>query len=157
MNSGDPSNYALAERILADLLAQTPRDTPDYASSNHQLAKLYQRMNRLDLAKKYYTISAITDIRCAIKETSALQNSALIYFDAGDEKRLSNMPSLPSRMPYSAVRRFVPRKWRSFIRWSTPHFAIKRPLQNTTFSGRYYSSVCCPYLLFCLSLRSSNR
>ena len=67
MNSGDPSNYALAERILADLLAQTPRDTPDYASSNHQLAKLYQRMNRLDLAKKYYTISAITDIRCAIK------------------------------------------------------------------------------------------
>ena len=87
MNSGDPSNYALAERILADLLAQTPRDTPDYASSNHQLAKLYQRMNRLDLAKKYYTISAITDIRCAIKETSALQNLALIYFDAGDEKR----------------------------------------------------------------------
>ena len=67
MNSADPSNYALAERILADLLAQTPRDTPDYASSNHQLAKLYQRMNRLDLAKKYYTISAITDIRCAIK------------------------------------------------------------------------------------------
>ena len=87
MNSADPSNYALAERILADLLAQTPRDTPDYASSNHQLAKLYQRMNRLDLAKKYYTISAITDIRCAIKETSALQNLALIYFDAGDEKR----------------------------------------------------------------------
>ena len=87
MNSGDPSNYALAERILADLLAQTPRDTLDYASSNHQLAKLYQRMNRLDLAKKYYTISAITDIRCAIKETSALQNLALIYFDAGDEKR----------------------------------------------------------------------
>ena len=87
MNSADPSNYALAERILADLLAQTPKDTPDYASSNHQLAKLYQRMNRLDLAKKYYTISAITDIRCAIKETSALQNLALIYFDAGDEKR----------------------------------------------------------------------
>lgn len=35
------------------------------------------------------------------------------------------MPSLPSRMPYSAVRRFVPRKWRSFIRWSTPHFCDK--------------------------------
>lgn len=87
MNSNDPSNYAIAERILTDLLAQTPKDTPDYASSNHQMAKLCQRMNRLDLAKKYYTISAITDIRCAIKETSALQNLALIYFDEGDEKR----------------------------------------------------------------------
>ena len=86
MNSNDPSNYAIAERILTDLLAQTPKDTPDYASSNHQMAKLSKRMNRLDLAKKYYTISAITDIRCAIKETSALQNLALIYFDAGDEK-----------------------------------------------------------------------
>ena len=87
MNSEDPSNYIIAERILTKLLAETPEGTPDYASSNHQMAKLCQRMNRPDLAQKYYTISAITDIRCAIKETSALQNLALIYFDMDDEKR----------------------------------------------------------------------
>ena len=79
------NKYHDIKTALRDSLMKTA--APDYASSNHQLAKLYQRMNRLDLAKKYYTISAITDIRCAIKETSALQNLALIYFDAGDEKR----------------------------------------------------------------------
>ena len=87
MNGGDQSAYAQAERMLSELLSETPEETPDYASSTHQMAKLYQRMGQPDLAKKYYTISAITDIRCAIKETSALQNLALIYFKEGSDER----------------------------------------------------------------------
>lgn len=87
MNRGGASDYEQAEQILRELLSETPEGTSDYASSMHQMAKLCQRMNRLDEAKKYYTISAITDIRCAIKETSALQNLALIYFDEGADER----------------------------------------------------------------------
>lgn len=87
MSLGDASSYEAAEKMLTDLLSETPEDTPDYASSMHQLAKLNQRMGRPEQAKKYYTISAITDIRCAIKETSALQNLALIYFDEGEDER----------------------------------------------------------------------
>lgn len=87
MSSGQAADYAEAEKLLAELLARTPEDTPEYASSTHQMAKLYQRMNRPELVRKYYTISAITDLRCANRETSALQNLALIYFNEGAYKR----------------------------------------------------------------------
>jgi tetratricopeptide (TPR) repeat protein len=85
--TGDPTKLDEAEEVLLNLLDQTPRDTPDYASSAHQLARVYGRKNEPAKEKEYYTISAITDIKCATKEHSALQNLALIYFDDGDAKR----------------------------------------------------------------------
>ena len=51
MGSGDSTDYVKAERILTELLAETPEDTPDYASSTHQMAKIYQRQNRPELVK----------------------------------------------------------------------------------------------------------
>lgn len=87
LDKGGAQMFDEAEGVLLELLDQTPPDTPDYASSAHQLAKVYGRKNEPEKEREYYTISAITDIRCATKEHSALQNLALIFFDEGDEKR----------------------------------------------------------------------
>jgi hypothetical protein len=90
LDTGDPQKLDEAEAVLLALLSQTPRDTPDYASSAHQLARVYGRQHDWVKEKADYTISAITDIKCATKEHSALQNLALVYFDEGDEKRAFN-------------------------------------------------------------------
>lgn len=73
-----------AERILLDLLAVEDIDTPDYAQITYCLGQVGKLKNDKESEEKYFTLAAIADVKCAIKENAAFQQLALIYYDIGD-------------------------------------------------------------------------
>jgi len=88
--TGDPQKLDQAEKILLDLFKNVEKGSSGYASIANQLGNLYKLRNQPEFVKKYYTIAAITDVKCVVKENAAIQNLALIYLDEGDEKRAFN-------------------------------------------------------------------
>ncbi len=72
------------ENLLMNLLESVDIDTPEYALVTHYLAAVNRRKGEPELVKKYYMLSAIADIKNAIKENASAQNLALIYYDSGD-------------------------------------------------------------------------
>jgi len=73
-----------AEDLLFQLLEIEDIDSPEYAMITHYLAVIYKRKGNIELEKKYYTMSAIADIKNSIKENASSQRLALIYYSEGD-------------------------------------------------------------------------
>lgn len=73
-----------AEKTLLELLDKETPDTPNYAIITHQLAYINKIKNNTLLEKKYYTLSAIADIKNSIKENASFQRLALIEYEAGN-------------------------------------------------------------------------
>lgn len=73
-----------AEKLLFRLLETEKADTPEYAVVTHYLGAVYGLKAQPGLEKKYYTLSAIADIKNAIKENASFQRLALIYYNNGD-------------------------------------------------------------------------
>lgn len=75
------------EQRLLTLLGQTPPETPEYAKVSNSLGDHYRANGDDWLAKKYYTLSAISDIQNATKENSAILSLAKVYYDHKDYSR----------------------------------------------------------------------
>ncbi|MBS7565963.1 hypothetical protein KHS38_16260 [Mucilaginibacter sp. Bleaf8] len=73
-----------AQAGLLRLLASAQKQSADYAMITYLLAFSNQLQHHTDIARKYYTLSAITDVRNAIKDNASLQNLALIFYETGD-------------------------------------------------------------------------
>ena len=73
-----------AQKELLSFLSTVKRKDKDYAMAAYLLGDIYKRHHDLPQQKKYYAIAAITDIKNAIKDNAAIQNLALIYYEAGD-------------------------------------------------------------------------
>ncbi|WP_239059527.1 DUF6377 domain-containing protein [Bacteroides sp. 224] len=73
-----------AEQILLSLLEKEDPDTPSYAIVSHLLAVVYGVKKNTLLERKYYSLSAMADIKNAIKENASFQRLAFIAHDAGD-------------------------------------------------------------------------
>lgn len=74
----------IAEKELLHLQKTSSEDSPQFAMIGYLLGSLYQRADQLELRKKYYALSAISDIKHAIKDNASLQELALIFYKIGD-------------------------------------------------------------------------
>lgn len=73
-----------AEAILVDLLNNSSKEDHNRAILASILAKIYKKDGNIELQKKYYALSAIYDIKNAVKENTSMQSLALILFKEGD-------------------------------------------------------------------------
>lgn len=74
----------IAGNRLLNLHNKISKDDPDYALVCYLLGNMYKNKHDRELQKKYYTLSAITDIKNAIKDNASLQSLALTYYESGD-------------------------------------------------------------------------
>ena len=72
-----------AVEILLDLMAQSLAETHERAIFANLLAGIYQKEENAEMQKKYYAISAICDIKNAVKENTSMQALALILYQEG--------------------------------------------------------------------------
>ena len=74
----------IAGNRLLNLYNKISKDDPDYALVCYLLGNMYKNKHDRKLQKKYYALSAITDIKNAIKDNASLQSLALTYYESGD-------------------------------------------------------------------------
>lgn len=77
-------NTEKASELLNDLLNTEDIDTPEYALITHYLGSINGMKGNTELEKKYYTMSAIADIKNSIKENASFQRLAVIYYNSDD-------------------------------------------------------------------------
>jgi hypothetical protein len=73
-----------AEELLDSLYVIEDVDTPEYALITHYLGVVCGMKAQTELEKKYFTMSAIADIKNSIKENASFQQLARIYYNNGD-------------------------------------------------------------------------
>ncbi len=73
-----------AKEILLRLLNQSEEENHERAVLAYALANVYKKENNVEMQKKYYTISAISDIKNSIKENASLQALATVLYDTGE-------------------------------------------------------------------------
>lgn len=76
-----------ATELFKELLDKTTDDDPNRALIAYFLGYTYKEQNNLELQKKYFSISAISDITNCIKDNASFQNLALTYYELGDIDR----------------------------------------------------------------------
>ncbi len=70
--------------ILNELLAKSHNEDHNRAILSSILANVYKKAGVVELQKKYYALSAIYDIKNAVKENSSMQALALLLYKEGD-------------------------------------------------------------------------
>ncbi|MCL1944130.1 MAG: DUF6377 domain-containing protein [Candidatus Azobacteroides sp.] len=83
----DENKTREAEKILLELMSQSVTETRERAIFSNILAGIYQKDGNLEMQKKYYAISAICDIKNAVKENTSMQALALILYQEGEIDR----------------------------------------------------------------------
>lgn len=73
-----------ARLILSDLLTNTEGDTHEKAVLAYALGNIYRKEGNRPREKHYYALSAISDIKNAIKENASMQALALTLFQEGN-------------------------------------------------------------------------
>lgn len=81
LNKGDANH---AEHDLLKLLAIENEETPNYAMIAYLLGQTYRIQKKSELERRYFAISAITDMRIANKDNASLQNLAVLFYESGD-------------------------------------------------------------------------
>ncbi len=83
----DENRLTEAKQILQLLLKQTTNDTHEKAVLSYALANIYKKEGNISLQKHYYALSAICDIKNAIKENAAMQALASILYETGEVEK----------------------------------------------------------------------
>jgi len=73
-----------AEEILQVLLGEEEVDSPEYALVTHFLGIISGLRGKSEEELKYFTMSAIADVKNSIKENASFQRLATIYYDNGN-------------------------------------------------------------------------
>ncbi|MEO8237248.1 MAG: DUF6377 domain-containing protein [Flavobacterium sp.] len=76
--------FDIAEKELLILFKKTKDDNPQFALITYLLGSIYESTHQLRLRKKYYALSATSDIKQAIKDNASIQELALIFYKTGD-------------------------------------------------------------------------
>lgn len=76
--------YDKAKKDLLLLLNSAKEKNANYAMFAYLLGDIYGAEGNAALQKEYFAISATADIKNAIKDNAAIQNLALLYYEAGD-------------------------------------------------------------------------
>ena len=80
----DNHEYEGAKRIIHEILDNTHGDTHEKAVLAYALANIYKKENNFELERHYFAVSAICDIKNAIKENASMQALASILYELGD-------------------------------------------------------------------------
>lgn len=80
----DQGDAETAKRRLLLLLKKLPPGNESYAPTTYLLGNTYTRLHDQANAKKYFTLSAIADMKNATKDNASLQKLATIYYSEGN-------------------------------------------------------------------------
>jgi hypothetical protein len=83
-------NYEQALEINAQYLSQIKEGTPEYALATYYRAFTYQFEGNVDAQKYWLAVSAISDIKAAIKDQASIRILAGILYNEGDIDRAYN-------------------------------------------------------------------
>ncbi|HSD06719.1 DUF6377 domain-containing protein [Flavobacterium sp.] len=78
------NKLTIAQKELLLLLKQTKEDNYQYAMITYLLGSIYETRNQFDLRKKYFALSAISDLKTANKDNASLQKLAMVFYEIGD-------------------------------------------------------------------------
>ena len=73
-----------AEQQLQQLFASIKEDNPQYAMVTYLLGSIYEARHQLEPRKKFYALSATSDLKNANKDNASLQELALVFYEIGD-------------------------------------------------------------------------
>lgn len=73
-----------AQKELLSLLKGMKDDNPQYAMITYLLGNISEKTNQIELVKKYYALSAASDIKQAIKDNASIQELAMVFYELGD-------------------------------------------------------------------------
>jgi cell division protein FtsB/DNA-binding CsgD family transcriptional regulator len=102
------SNAGCEAQLLA-LMNETDASKVERGIVAYFLGYMYRMQNMLDLAKKYFSISAISDIEHCIRDNASIRALSLIYFEDGDIDRAYKLmqfainDALACNLPYRTV------------------------------------------------------
>lgn len=86
-NAISQGKTTLAKTLLGDILSTLKENTNEYALACAFMAKVYKSENRRDDCMRYYAMSAISDIQCAVKENQSLYDLSMLLYEQGDIDR----------------------------------------------------------------------
>lgn len=105
----EKGDIAGSRKILEEIMKTLHQSTPEYAFFAYRMAMTYRAEKNLEAEKKYLALSAIADIRCAIKDNASLTLLAMMLFE---EKKINKAYdyiqfSLADAVFFNAPLRFV--------------------------------------------------
>jgi cell division protein FtsL len=80
----DENQTEAAKQMLLSALRMSQTEDHERAILNNVLANIYKKEGNVEMQKKYFALSAICDIKNAIKENSSMMSLALLLFEEGD-------------------------------------------------------------------------
>ncbi|PXV63025.1 hypothetical protein CLV62_11666 [Dysgonomonas alginatilytica] len=80
----DQNKLEESKQILQNLLDKSESEDHERAVLAYAIANVYKKESNLEQQRVYYTISAICDIKNAIKENASLQALAIVLYETGD-------------------------------------------------------------------------
>jgi hypothetical protein len=76
--------FGAAQEELLRLLKGMKDDNPQYPMITYLLGNISQNTHQIELVKKYYALSAASDIKQAIKDNASQQELAIVFYELGD-------------------------------------------------------------------------
>lgn len=80
----DENRLDEAKLLLQELLDEAESDTHEKAVVAYALANIYRKKGDAGMQKRYYALSAICDIKNAIKENASMQALASVLYETGE-------------------------------------------------------------------------
>ena len=76
--------FDTAKKELLTLLKGRKDDNPQYAMITYLLGNISENTHQIDSVKKYYALSATSDIKQAIKDNASQQELAMVFYELED-------------------------------------------------------------------------
>ncbi|GHT29089.1 hypothetical protein FACS189432_07930 [Bacteroidia bacterium] len=80
----DENRTEEAKQLLIKYLSDYPDENHDRAITENVLATIYKKEGNIEMQKKHYALSAICDIRNAIKENASMMSLAFLFYEEGN-------------------------------------------------------------------------
>lgn len=80
----DANDTQGAARLLLESMQISDPESHEYAIFSNLLAGIYKQEGNREMEKKYYALSAICDIKNAVKENTSMMSLALLLYEEGD-------------------------------------------------------------------------
>lgn len=82
--------YSKAKLIAGELLSELPETSNEYAIAAAILANLMKQQSNMAECMRYFALSAISDIKCSVKENNSIFELSLALFESDDIDRAYN-------------------------------------------------------------------
>lgn len=73
-----------AKLLFGELIDEVPNSSNIYARAAHNMSSIKKYEGQEDVAAYYLALSAISDIKCSVKETMSIQDLAIYLYNKGD-------------------------------------------------------------------------